>query len=151
MQKDARIKDAGRKTREDFFTIIFTSHFIARVRKGCWRFACERMLETEHKLHILTPLLWPSPCVFLVLLMLGSTPSGIFRYVSVVLATTHTHTHNFIYMQTYACWGISEGSDLWTLTVDISFILHWISVKAEESDWVNTSGLQNEPSEVYRS
>ena len=43
------------------------------------RFACERMLETEHKLHILTPLLWPSRCVFLVLLMLGSTPSGVFR------------------------------------------------------------------------
>ena len=42
------------------------------------------MLETEHKLHILTPLLWPSRCVFLVLLdakpeVLGSTSSGIFR------------------------------------------------------------------------
>ena len=35
------------------------------------------MLGTEHKLHILTPLLWPSRCVFLVLLMLGSTPSGL--------------------------------------------------------------------------
>ena len=35
------------------------------------------MLETERKLHILTPLLWPSRCVFLVLLMLGSTPSGL--------------------------------------------------------------------------
>ena len=44
-------------TQEDFFTNIFTSHFIARVRKGCSRFACERVLETEHKLHILTPLL----------------------------------------------------------------------------------------------
>ena len=43
------------------------------------RFAVERVLETEHKLHILTPLLWPSCCVFLVLLMLGSTPSGVFR------------------------------------------------------------------------
>ena len=58
--------------------------FIARVRKGCWRVACERMLETERKLHILTPLLWPSRCVFLVLLfaqpeVLGSTPSGLFR------------------------------------------------------------------------
>ena len=72
-------KDAGRKTQEDFFKIIFTSHFIARVRKGYSRFACERVLETEHKLHILTPLLWPSCCVFLVLLMLGSTPSGVFR------------------------------------------------------------------------
>ena len=56
---------------------IFTSLFIERVRKGCLRVACERMLETEHKLHILTPLLWPSCCVFLVLLMLGSTPSGL--------------------------------------------------------------------------
>ena len=35
------------------------------------------MLETEHKLHILTPLLWPSRCVFIVLLMLRSTPSGL--------------------------------------------------------------------------
>ena len=59
-KENAGMKDAGRKTQEDFFTNIFTSHFIARVRKGCWRVACERMLETEHKLHILTPLLWPS-------------------------------------------------------------------------------------------
>ena len=41
-------------------------------------FTCERVLETEHKLHILTLLLWPSRCVFLVLLdaqpeVLGST------------------------------------------------------------------------------
>ena len=78
MKTHAGIKDAGRKTHEDFFTNIFTSHFIARVRKGCSRFACERVLETEHKLHILTPLLWPSRCVFLVPLdaqpeVLGST------------------------------------------------------------------------------
>ena len=71
------INDTGRKTQEDFFRKIFTSNFIARVRKGCLRVACERMLETEHKLHILTPLLWPSRCVFLVLLMLGSTLSGL--------------------------------------------------------------------------
>ena len=63
------------KTHEDFFNNIFTSHFICKVWKGCLRFACERVLDTEHKLHILTPLLWPSRCVFLVLLMLGSTPS----------------------------------------------------------------------------
>ena len=51
-------------------------------RKGCSRFACERVLETKHKLHILTPLLWPSRCVFLFLLdaqpeVLRSTPSGL--------------------------------------------------------------------------
>ena len=90
VKTDARRKiDAWRitqewRTHEDFFRKIFTSHFIARIRKGCWRVACERMLETEHKLHILTPLSWPSRCVFLVLLdaqpeVLGSTPSGLFR------------------------------------------------------------------------
>ena len=30
-------KDARRKTQEDFFSVIFTSHLIARVRKGCSR------------------------------------------------------------------------------------------------------------------
>ena len=82
-REDAKRNEAGRRTQEDSFTIIFTSPFIARVRKGCSRFACERVLETEHKLHILTPLLWPSRCVFLVLLILGSTPSGFSRTPSV--------------------------------------------------------------------
>ena len=82
---DTTINDASRKTQEetkqeDFFNKIYTSHFIARVRKGCSKFACERVLGTEHKLHILTPLLWPSRCVFLVLLMLGSTPSGLSEF-----------------------------------------------------------------------
>ena len=81
--KDTVINDAWRKThegrhRKTSLQIYFTSQFIARVRKGCSRFACERVLETEHKLHILTPLLWTSHCVFLVLLdaqleVLGST------------------------------------------------------------------------------
>ena len=43
------------KTQKDFFIKIFTSHFIARVQKGCSRFACERELETEHNWNILTP------------------------------------------------------------------------------------------------
>ena len=45
-------------TQEDFFIKIYTSHFIASVRKGCSRFACERELETEHYWNILTPKLW---------------------------------------------------------------------------------------------
>ena len=73
--KDRHMKKGSRKTS---LQLYFTSHFIARVRKGCSRVACERVLETKHKLHILTPLLWPSCCVFLVLLgaqleVLGST------------------------------------------------------------------------------
>ena len=84
---DTTIKTEARRKTQEWRTheerrkktslqLYFTSHFIARVRKGCSRFACERVLETEHKLHILTQLLRPSRCVFLVLLMLGSTPSG---------------------------------------------------------------------------
>ena len=65
-------KDAGRTS----LTIFLPLTLLQASKKGCWRVACERMLETEHKLHILTPLLWPSRCVFLVLLMLGSTPLG---------------------------------------------------------------------------
>ena len=53
-------KDAMTKTQEDFFNKIFTSHFIARVRKGCVGFYCERELETEHNWNILTSSLWPS-------------------------------------------------------------------------------------------
>ena len=53
---DAMIKtDAMTKTQEDFFNKIFTSHFIARVRKGCVGFYCERELEIEHNWNILTP------------------------------------------------------------------------------------------------
>ena len=64
--------------RKTSLQLYFTSHLISRVRKGCSRFACERVVKTEHKLHILTPLIWPSRCVFLVLLdaqpeVLGST------------------------------------------------------------------------------
>ena len=66
-----------KQTQEDFFRIIFTSHFIARVWKGCLRVCMWEDAGDWLKLHILTPLLWPSRCVFIVLLMLGSTPSGL--------------------------------------------------------------------------
>ena len=75
MINDRRTKnqDAGRKTQEDFIR----KYIPLTLLQGFERLACERMLETERKLHILTPLLWPSRFVFIVLLMLGSTPSGL--------------------------------------------------------------------------
>ena len=77
MNKRCMIKTQEGRHKKTSLQLYFTSLFIARFRKGCSRFACERVLETEHKLHILTPLLWPSCCVFIVLLMLGSTLSGL--------------------------------------------------------------------------
>ena len=62
------------KRRKKTSLTIFTSHLIARVRKGCVGFYCERELEIEHNWNILTPLLWPLRCVFLVLLMLNRRP-----------------------------------------------------------------------------
>ena len=56
------------KTQEDFFNKICTSHFIARVRKGCVGFYCERELETEQKLQYFDPHSYGRHCcVFLVL------------------------------------------------------------------------------------
>ena len=79
-RNDAGMMDAGRH----LYNYILPLTLFVRFEKGYSRVACERVLETEHKLHILTPLLWPSRCVFLVLLdarpeVLGSTPSGLFR------------------------------------------------------------------------
>ena len=77
IKTDARRKTQEGTKQEDFFNNILPLALFVRFQKGYSKFACERVLETEHKLHILTPLLWPSRCVFLVLLMLGSTPSGL--------------------------------------------------------------------------
>ena len=81
--------DAWRKTpegrhRKISLTTFYLSFYCKGIERVVQGFACERVLETEHKLHILTPLLWPSRCVCLVLLdaqpeVLGSTPSGLFR------------------------------------------------------------------------
>ena len=46
--------DAGRTRRKTSLT-IFISHFIARVRKGCVGFYCEREVETEQKLQYFDP------------------------------------------------------------------------------------------------
>ena len=64
------------------------------------------MLGTEHKLHFLTPLLWPSLCVFLVLLMLGSTPSGLFR---VPLGQVWSSLPHLISNSLGVCWQLHRG------------------------------------------
>ena len=65
----------GRHVKENAGS-FFTTYLPLTLLQGFERLACERMLETEHKLHILTPLLWPSRCVFIVLLMFNQRPWG---------------------------------------------------------------------------
>ena len=52
----------GRHVKENAGS-FFTTYLPLTLLQGFERLACERMLETERKLHILTPLLWPSRCV----------------------------------------------------------------------------------------
>ena len=67
----------NRRTQEDFFNKICTSHFIVRVRKIYSRFACERELETEQKLQYFDPHSYGRQrCVFLVLLLLNRRLRG---------------------------------------------------------------------------
>ena len=67
----------GRHKKTSFRKNILPLTLLQGFERVVQGFASERVLETEHKHHILTPLLWPSRCVFLVLFMLGSTPSGL--------------------------------------------------------------------------
>ena len=84
MITDTVIKDARGKTQEDFYTKIYLPITLLQ--------GFERVFQGLHvrgswgpniNCNILTPLLWPPRCVFLVLLMLGSTPSGFPRAPSV--------------------------------------------------------------------
>ena len=80
---DAMITDAGKKTQEDFFNNILPLTLLQGFEmvvqglhvRGSWRL--------NVNCNILTPLLWSPRCVFLVHLMLGSTPSGFPRASSV--------------------------------------------------------------------
>ena len=109
---DAWTKDAGRKMQEDFFNNILPLTLFVRFRKGCSRFACERVLETEHKLHILTPLLWPSRCVFLVLLMLGSTPSEFSEGPLGQVWLSLPHRVSTVWNSTGNCFGTPNSTEL---------------------------------------
>ena len=77
MNKRHMIKTQEGRHRKTSLQLYLPLTLFVRFERVVQGFACERVLETEHKFHILTPLLWPSHCVFLVLLMLGSTPSGV--------------------------------------------------------------------------
>ena len=82
MNKRRMIKNARRikiqegRHKKTSFQIYLPLTLLQGFERVVWGFACERMLETERKLHILTPLLWPSRCVFIVLLMFNQRPWG---------------------------------------------------------------------------
>ena len=68
----------------------YTSPFIARVRKGYSRFACERELETEQKLQYFDLISYGRQrCVFLVLLSLDRRPWGPLCWVLAFFTATH--------------------------------------------------------------
>ena len=72
---DAMITDAGKKTQEDFFNNILPLTLLQGFERVVQGLHVRGSWRPNINCNILTPLLWPSRCVFLVLLMLGSTPS----------------------------------------------------------------------------
>ena len=111
-QRKDNDKDAVRKTQEDFFikmlpltllqgfeTVVQGLHL-----RGSWR--------PNINCNILTPLLWPSRCVFLVLLMLGSTPSGFPRAPSVGCGLPYHNSSPTVWNSSGNCFSDSNSTEL---------------------------------------
>ena len=73
---DAGRNNTGRKTQEDFFNNILPLTLLQGFERVVQGLHVRGSWRPNINCNFLTPLLWPSLCVFLVLLMLGSTPSG---------------------------------------------------------------------------
>ena len=72
--------------------------------RGSWR--------SNINCNILTPLLWRPRCVFLVLLMLGSTPSGFPRAPSVGCGLPYHNSSPTVWNSTGNCSGSSNSTEL---------------------------------------
>ena len=76
-------KDEVRKTQKDFFNNILPLTLLQGFERVVQGLHVRGSWRPNINCNILTPLLWPPRCVFLVLLMLGSTPSWFPRAPSV--------------------------------------------------------------------
>ena len=100
-------KDAGRLLQQ-----YFTSHFIARVRNGSKGLHVRGSWRSNINCNILTPLLWAPRCVFLVFLMLGSTPSRFPRAPSVGCGPPHHIWSPAVWNSTGNCFLDSNSTEL---------------------------------------
>ena len=106
-----------KRGRKDFFNNILPLTLFVGFRKGCSWFARVRgSWRPNINCNILTPLLWPSRCVFivlfLVLLMLGSTPSGFPRAPSVVCGFPYHIWSLAVWNSTGNCFLDSNSTEL---------------------------------------
>ena len=115
-KKGRRIKmQEGRHRKEDAGRLLYKYSPLTLLQgfeRVCSRFACERVLETVPKLHILTPLLWPSRCVFLVLLILGSTPSGVSEGPLGRVWPSLPHLVSTVWKSAGNCFGTPNSTEL---------------------------------------
>ena len=82
----------NKQTQEYFFNKIFTSHFIARVWKGLLKVCVWEGAGDRRETAIFWPsLLWPSRCVFLVLLMLNRRSRGPLCWVMASFTASYQH------------------------------------------------------------
>ena len=82
----------NRRTKEDFFNKIFTSHFIARVRKGLLKVCVWEGAGDRTELKYFDPHSYGRQrCVFLVLLMLIQRPWGPLCWVMACFTASYQH------------------------------------------------------------
>ena len=89
---DAMIKtDTMTKTQEHFFIKILPLTLLQGFEKVVWGFTVRGSWRPNINCNILTPLLWPSRCVFLVLLMLNRKPRGSLCWVMAFFTASYQH------------------------------------------------------------
>ena len=94
-------------------TNILTSHFIRKGTKGYSKFACERELETEHNLNILTSKLWSSAlCLYRSQGLLNRSPGVCWV---LIFLTTSRPTHLQLYSTVLNCLLLFNSSALYYL------------------------------------
>ena len=79
------------KMQEDFFTNILPLTLLQGFEKVVWGFTVRRSWRPTINCNILTPNLWPSRCVFLVLLMLNRRPRVSLCWVMAFFIASYQH------------------------------------------------------------
>ena len=104
--------DARRKTQKDFFNNILLLTLLQGFERVVQGLHLRGSWRSNINCNFLTPLLWPSRCVFLVLLMLGSSPSGFPRAPSIGCGLPYHNSSPTVWNSTGNCFLDSNSTEL---------------------------------------
>ena len=83
--------DAHRKTHEDFFNNILPLNLLQGFERFVQGFACERVLETKHKLHILTSTTYDSHVVSFLFSWCSTRGLGVHCWMLAFFTASYQH------------------------------------------------------------